>query len=73
MRTDFKILEVKVPIIFFRHVGFSATQGYTLHLKSGYASKMTIFINKWQIEFLNEGLYICNTKPTNLIHTIPNP
>jgi len=46
MRTDFKILEVKVPIIFFRHVGFSATQGYTLHLKSGYASKMTILINK---------------------------
>jgi hypothetical protein len=27
---DFIILEVKVPIIFFRHVGFSATQGWTL-------------------------------------------
>jgi hypothetical protein len=27
---DFKMLEVKVPIIFFRHVGFSATQGWTL-------------------------------------------
>ena len=30
MCTDFKMLEVKVPIIFFRHAGFSATQGWTL-------------------------------------------
>jgi hypothetical protein len=28
--TDYKILKVKVPIIFSRHVGFSATQGQTL-------------------------------------------
>jgi len=49
------------------------TYKVSLHLKSSYASKITILINKWQIEFLNEGPYICNTKPTNLIHTIPNP
>jgi hypothetical protein len=28
--TDFRVLEVKVPINFFRHVGFSTTQGWTL-------------------------------------------
>jgi len=30
MCIDFKMLEVKVLVIFFRHVGFSATQGWTL-------------------------------------------
>jgi hypothetical protein len=30
MCTEFTMLEVKVPIVFFRHVGFSGTQGQTL-------------------------------------------
>jgi hypothetical protein len=32
MCTDFEMLKVKVLIIFFRHGGFSATQGWTLYL-----------------------------------------
>jgi hypothetical protein len=40
------MLEVKVPVIFFRHVGFSATQGWTLnHLILGSFNAPGIYLS----------------------------